>query len=74
MSKSRGWRIERKLVAIVPLCVGIGYLILIAVQIHDFHQQSYKSALTGNRHLTQLIAAQMAGGVRWRKPGAIERA
>ncbi len=74
MVATRRWTIGRKLMAIVAACIGCGYVILIAVQVQQFHAQSYSLAFNRALNLTKLIAVQVTGGIRWGKPAAIERA
>ena len=74
LARMMRWTVGRKLMTIVALCISFGYVILIAVQIDDLSKQSHTFALKKHVHLTKMIAAQIAGGVRWRKPGAIQRA
>lgn len=65
--------IGRKLVAIVILCVGFGFMMMIGVQITgsraDLHALVHRNSL----QVTELLAASVAGGVRWQRPEAIER-
>ena len=70
----RIWTIGRKVVFIVAAFIVVGYALLIGVQIHAFSSWSADLALNRNVHLTQLLAEQVAGGVRWGKVHAIERA
>lgn len=66
--------IGRKLVAIVVLCVGIGFAAIIGVHISgtraDLHDLAYRDSL----QMTRLLATSIAGGVRWQQPEAVERA
>ena len=65
--------ISRKLVAIVILCVGFGFILMIGVQIAgtraDLHNLAYRHSL----HLTELLSKSVAGGIRWQQPDAVER-
>ncbi len=65
--------IGRKLVTIVILCVGAGFMVMIGVQITgtraDLHNLAYYHSL----EVTELLADSVAGGVRWQQPEAVER-
>lgn len=65
--------IGRKVVAIVILCVGFGFLLMISVQITGTRANLYNLTIRHSLQVTKLLATTIAGGVRWQQPEAIER-
>ncbi len=66
--------IGRKLIAIVILCVGFGFMVMIGVQITGTRADLHKLAFRHSLQVTALLANSVAGGVRWQQPDAVERA
>lgn len=64
--------IGRKLVAIVVLCVGFGFMAMIGVQITGTRADLHDLAFRNSLQVTRLLATSVAGGVRWQQPDAIE--
>ncbi|MDP6692123.1 MAG: methyl-accepting chemotaxis protein [Alphaproteobacteria bacterium] len=68
------WTIGRKTVAVVAIGVILGFAVVIASQSLGERQRLKALAQGSNHSLTQLLAAQVAGGIRFRKAETIERA
>ncbi len=68
------WTIGRKTVAVVAVGIVINFAIVIGVQSWGERQQLKALAQESNSSLTNLLAAQVAGGIRFRKVETIERA
>ncbi|MGF1630826.1 MAG: ATP-binding protein [Kiloniellaceae bacterium] len=65
--------ISGQLSAVVAVGVGIGFLIVTALQIERSHASLYAIELHHNVRTTELIAAQLYGAVHWRKPTVIDQ-
>ena len=65
--------IGRKIVAIVILCVGCGFLLMIAVQVTGARADLLRLAYRHNLEITSLLANSLAESVRRNEPEAVER-
>ena len=67
-----GKSLARKFAAIMAVGLALGFAVVIALQIHEERQRLMDQARRSNVELTELMAAQMAGGIRFKKTGSIE--
>ncbi len=64
----------RKVTLLIAVAVVTGIVALVGVQIVSQKNGLEELALANNRTISELLAAQVAGGVRWKKKASIERA
>ena len=65
--------IGRKFATIMALGLLIGFAVVIALQILSERDRLLDQARRGNAEISQLLAAQMGGGIRFKKAAAIEK-
>lgn len=65
--------IGRKLVALVILCVGCGFLVMIAVQVTGVRADLHRMAYLYNLQVTSVMANSLADEVRRKQPVAVEQ-
>ncbi len=68
------WTIGRKTVAVVAIGVVLGFAVVIGSQSLGERKRLKAQAQNSNHSLTELLAGQVAGGIRFRKAETIERA
>ncbi|GAB4391769.1 MAG: hypothetical protein Tsb0032_04780 [Kiloniellaceae bacterium] len=65
--------VSNKLAALGALCISVGFVFVIWIQTDRARAQLYEVALHRNTHTTELIADQLYGPVRWRKPAIVQQ-
>ena len=69
-----GATVRGKLTVIVVACVGFAFAAMVGVEVTSTRAGLYEVAHKNNLAITQLLAVQVSGGVRWKKIKAIKRA
>ena len=64
--------VSSQLAAVVAIGISIGFLMVIGMQIERSRSLLYDVELHRNLHTTELIASNLYGPVRWRKPEVIQ--
>jgi signal transduction histidine kinase len=65
--------VEGQLAAVITLGISLGFLIVFALQVESARTRIFEEELSHKVYTTQLIAAQLYGAVRWRKPAIIQK-
>jgi methyl-accepting chemotaxis protein len=68
------WTVGKKIVVVMAIGVGLGFAVVIAIQGMGESTRQHSLAARANLELTALLAAQIGGGIRFRKNGTIEEA
>lgn len=68
------WTLGKKLVVVMAVGVALGYATVIAIQGMSESQRLRRHASAANTEVTALLAAQIGGGIRFKKTDAIEEA
>ena len=66
------WTLGKKLTVVVAVGVALGYAVVIAIQAMSESNRLRHHAAAANTELTALLAAQIGGGIRFRKAESIE--
>ncbi len=71
----RGWRwtLERKLIAIVTGLVSLAFAVIVTLAAVSERQHALEHGAESHSSITQLLAKQVSGGVRFRKAVAVDR-
>jgi signal transduction histidine kinase len=62
-----------QLAAVIALGISIGFVVVFATQIEHSRQRFLDEELDRKTYTTELMAAQLYGAVRWRKPDIIQK-
>ena len=73
-ARRRVFTVSGQLATVVVASLGIAFLIVIGVEIERSRSFFYDVELHHNVHTTRLVAGQLYGPVRWRRPAIIEKA
>ena len=65
------WTVGRKVIAAVAAAVTLGFVSIVTVDIVDRRDDAWSSAIESNLAVANLLAAQMSGGVRWKKADVV---
>jgi len=68
------WTVGRKIVSVVALGVGIGFAILITTQGMGESNRMRSHAARANLDMTALLAAQIGGGIRFKRSETVKKA
>jgi methyl-accepting chemotaxis protein len=68
------WTIGRKSAAIISVFVFLGFVALIAYQMSKGTERLYLQFERGNQNISELLAAQISGALKWRKGDVVESA
>jgi len=68
------WTVGRKIVSVVALGVGIGFAVLITTQGVGESHRMRSHAARANLDMTALLAAQIGGGIRFKREETVKRA
>ncbi len=62
-----------RVIGVVTILLGVGLAVLLSVQSKISEEFFLDEFAAANRERTLLLAAQMAGGIKWKKPESVER-
>ena len=72
-ARRKVFTVSGQLATVVVASLGIAFLVVTGVEIERSRSFFYEIELHHNVHTTRLIAGQLYGPVRWRRPGIIEK-
>ncbi len=68
------WTVGSKTAVIIAVAVCVGFACLMALQTTSARNRVYEQAVTGNVSVTELLASQIAGGIKWKRAEVVAKA
>ena len=68
------WTVGNKTAVIVAVAICVGFAGLMALQTTSARDWVYDQAVKGNVSITELLASQIAGGIKWKRVEVVAKA